>query len=100
MNYLHDVFIIKFDAWVVLGSLPRASSHALRGAVDRLEPPRKSVIPVAVLVLLDRRRRAALDLRAVPRDPSSSRGRRWYCWCIFRISILHPVNGRQPMPAD
>jgi lipid-A-disaccharide synthase-like uncharacterized protein len=48
MNYLHDVFIVKFDAWVVLGFIAQGFFTA-RFLVQWIasERARKSVIPVA-----------------------------------------------------
>jgi lipid-A-disaccharide synthase-like uncharacterized protein len=48
MNYLHDVFIVKFDAWVVLGFVAQAF-FTMRFVVQWIasERARKSVMPVA-----------------------------------------------------
>jgi len=48
MNYFHDVFIIKFDAWVALGFVAQAMS-TMRFVVQWIasERARASVIPVA-----------------------------------------------------
>ena len=48
MNYLHDVFIIKFDAWVVLGFVAQGL-FTMRFVVQWIasERARASVIPVA-----------------------------------------------------
>ena len=48
MNYLHDVFIIKFDAWVVLGFIAQGL-FTMRFVVQWIasERARASVIPVA-----------------------------------------------------
>src|SRR5438132_11172077 len=48
INYLHDVFIIKFDAWVVLGFVAQGVV-TMRFVVQWIasERARKSVIPVA-----------------------------------------------------
>ena len=48
MNYLHDVFIIKFDAWVALGFVAQAM-FTMRFVVQWIasERARASVIPVA-----------------------------------------------------
>jgi lipid-A-disaccharide synthase-like uncharacterized protein len=48
MNYLHDVFILKFDAWVALGFVAQAFFTA-RFLVQWIasERARKSVVPVA-----------------------------------------------------
>ena len=47
-NYLHDVFVLKFDAWVVLGFAAQAL-FTMRFVVQWIasERARKSVIPVA-----------------------------------------------------
>jgi len=48
INYLHDVFIVKFDAWVVLGFVAQAF-FTMRFLVQWIasERARASVIPVA-----------------------------------------------------
>jgi lipid-A-disaccharide synthase-like uncharacterized protein len=47
-SYLHDVFVVKFDAWVVLGFVAQAF-FTMRFVVQWIasERARKSVIPVA-----------------------------------------------------
>ena len=47
-SYLHDVFVIKFDAWVLLGFAAQAL-FTMRFVVQWIasERARKSVIPVA-----------------------------------------------------
>jgi len=48
LNYLHDVFVVKFDAWVVLGFMAQAL-FTMRFVVQWIasERARKSVMPVA-----------------------------------------------------
>ena len=48
MNYFHDVFIVKFDAWVALGFIAQAM-FTMRFVVQWIasERARASVIPVA-----------------------------------------------------
>ena len=48
LNYLHDVFVIKFDAWVLLGFLAQGL-FTMRFVVQWIasERARASVIPVA-----------------------------------------------------
>lgn len=48
MNYLHDVFVVKFDAWVALGFVAQAF-FTMRFVVQWIasERARKSVMPVA-----------------------------------------------------
>src|SRR3981189_2403656 len=48
MNYLHDVFVIKFDAWVILGFVARGF-FTMRFVVQWIasERARASVVPVA-----------------------------------------------------
>jgi lipid-A-disaccharide synthase-like uncharacterized protein len=48
INYLHDVFVVKFDAWVVLGFVAQAF-FTMRFLVQWIasERARASVIPVA-----------------------------------------------------
>ena len=47
-NYLHDVFVIKFDGWVILGFVAQGF-FTMRFVVQWIasERARKSVIPVA-----------------------------------------------------
>ncbi|MBP1092908.1 lipid-A-disaccharide synthase N-terminal domain-containing protein [Bradyrhizobium diazoefficiens] len=48
LNYLHDVFVVKFDAWVILGFVAQAF-FTMRFVVQWIasERARKSVMPVA-----------------------------------------------------
>jgi lipid-A-disaccharide synthase-like uncharacterized protein len=48
INYLHDVFVIKFDAWVILGFVAQAF-FTMRFVVQWIasERARASVVPVA-----------------------------------------------------
>src|SRR4249919_447824 len=48
INYLHDVFVIKFDAWVILGFVAQAL-FTMRFVVQWIasERARKSVVPWA-----------------------------------------------------
>jgi lipid-A-disaccharide synthase-like uncharacterized protein len=48
LNYLHDVFVIKFDAWVILGFVAQAF-FTMRFVVQWIasERARASVVPVA-----------------------------------------------------
>jgi lipid-A-disaccharide synthase-like uncharacterized protein len=48
INYLHDVFVIKFDAWVILGFVAQAL-FTMRFVVQWIasERARASVVPVA-----------------------------------------------------
>ena len=88
-TYLHDVFVIKFDGWVILGFVAQAFfTMRFRGAVDRIRTRAQKRDPGGVLVFLDRRRRVAADLCAVPpRSRFHRRARRWVCWSISAISI-------------
>jgi lipid-A-disaccharide synthase-like uncharacterized protein len=47
-NYLHDVFVVRFDAWVALGFVAQAF-FTMRFVVQWIasERARKSVVPVA-----------------------------------------------------
>ena len=65
-NYLHDVFVVQLDWWIVLGFVGAgAVHHALPGAVDRLRAGRPQRHADGVLGVLDRRRRAAVRLCAL-----------------------------------
>ena len=48
LNYLHDVFVVKFDAWVALGFIAQAF-FTMRFVVQWIasERARRSVVPVA-----------------------------------------------------
>jgi lipid-A-disaccharide synthase-like uncharacterized protein len=48
LNYLHDVFVIKFDAWVILGFVAQAF-FTMRFVVQWIasERARASVVPIA-----------------------------------------------------
>ena len=50
INYLHDVFVIKFDGWVVLGFVAQGF-FTMRFVVQWIasERARRSVVPVANL---------------------------------------------------
>ena len=51
INYLHDVFVVKFDAWVVLGFVAQAF-FTMRFVVQWIASERagKSVVPTAFWV--------------------------------------------------
>ncbi len=50
-DYLHDVFVVQLDSWVLLGFVAQALLHdALRGAVDRVRARRPQRHPGRVLV--------------------------------------------------
>ena len=65
-DYLHDVFVAKFDWWVLLGYVAQIM-FTMRFVVQWIASERAGKMRDAdrVLVLLDRRRRAAVRLRAL-----------------------------------
>ncbi len=69
-TYFHEVFIVNFDAWVILGFVAQAF-FTMRFVVQWLatEKARESVVPVSFWLLLYRRRSPAFGLRALSRDP-------------------------------
>jgi len=99
-TYLHDVFVIKFDGWVILGFVRRILHHALRGAMDRLGTRAQERNPGGVLVLLDWRRRTAAGLRAVSPRPVFIAGQALGLLVYIRNLYFIIVNGRQSSPAS
>jgi Lipid A Biosynthesis N-terminal domain len=72
-TYLHDVFVIKFDGWVILGFVAQAF-FTMRFVVQWIASERaRERDPGGVLVLLDRRRRIVADLRAISTRPGVHR---------------------------
>ena len=74
-GYLHDVFVTRLDGWVLLGFVAQGFFTA-RFAVQWIASERagKSVVPLVVLAVVDRRRRAAARLCALPARPGVHRG--------------------------
>src|SRR5438045_9022152 len=70
INYLHDVFIIKFDAWVVLGFVAQGF-FTMRFVVQWIasERARKRVIPVALWFFSIGGGALLLVYALYPRDP-------------------------------
>ena len=70
-SYLHEVFVARFQWWVLLGYVGADHvHHALRGAVDRLRACGKNGDADRLLVLLDRRRSCCCwPMRLYIRDP-------------------------------
>ena len=78
ISYLHDVFVIKFDGWVILGFVAQGF-FTMRFVVQWIasERARRERDAGGVLVFLDRRRCAAAGLCAcIAAIPFSSRARR------------------------
>ena len=86
LNYLHDVFVIKFDGWVILGFIAQGF-FTMRFVVQWIasERARKSVIPVAFWFFSIAATRFSLPAR------------RWDCWSTYAISISSSsMEGSRP----
>jgi lipid-A-disaccharide synthase-like uncharacterized protein len=90
-SYLHDVFVIKFDGWVVLGFVAQGF-FTMRFLVQWIasERARKSVIPVAFWFFYALYRR----------DPVFIAGQALGLVVYVRNLYFIIVNGRQASAAD
>ena len=86
-TYLHEVFVLKFDDWVVLGLVAQAS-FTMRFVVQWIASEQKR-FPGGVLVFLNWRRRFAVDLRAVSQGPGVHRGPGTRTRGLHSQSVLH-----------
>ena len=88
-TYLHDVFIIKFDGWVVLGFVAQAF-FTMRFVVQWIASERaQERDPGSILVLLDRRRRIAADLCALSQGPRIHRRPSARAYRIYPQSVFY-----------
>jgi lipid-A-disaccharide synthase-like uncharacterized protein len=99
LNYLHDVFVIKFDAWVVLGFIAQGF-FTMRFVVQWIasERARRSVVPVAfwffslgVLLLI---------YALYRRDPVFIAGQALGLVVYLRNLYFIVINGRQTPTND
>jgi lipid-A-disaccharide synthase-like uncharacterized protein len=99
-TYLNDVFIIKFDGWVVLGFVAQAS-FTMRFVVQWIasERARKSVIPVAFWFFSIGGGVLLLIYALYRRDPVFIAGQAFGLVVYIRNLYFIIVNGRQASTA-
>jgi lipid-A-disaccharide synthase-like uncharacterized protein len=95
-NYLYDVFVTKFDAWVVLGFAAQAL-FTMRFVVQWIasERARKSVIPVAFWFFSIGGGTLLLAYALYRRDPVFIAGQALGLVVYFRNVYFIMLNGRQ-----
>jgi lipid-A-disaccharide synthase-like uncharacterized protein len=100
-NYLHDVFVIKFDAWVVLGFAAQAL-FTMRFVVQWIasERARKSVMPVAFWFFSIGGGVLLLVYALYRRDPVFIAGQALGLVVYFRNLYFIMMNGRQASATD
>jgi lipid-A-disaccharide synthase-like uncharacterized protein len=100
-SYLHDVFVIKFDGWVILGFVAQAF-FTMRFVVQWIasERARKSVIPVAFWFFSIGGGLLLLIYALYRRDPVFIAGQALGLVVYFRNLYFIIVNGRQASGAD
>jgi lipid-A-disaccharide synthase-like uncharacterized protein len=101
VSYLHDVFVIKFDAWVVLG-LVAQGLFTMRFLVQWIasERARKSVIPVAFWFFSIGGGVLLLVYALYRKDPVFIAGQAFGLVVYVRNLYFVIINGRQPAAAD
>src|SRR5438132_11887362 len=101
INYLHDVFVIKFDGWVVLGFVAQAF-FTMRFVVQWIasERARASVIPVAFWFFSIGGGVLLLIYALYRRDPVFIAGQALGLLVYLRIPDVIIVNGRQSSASD
>jgi lipid-A-disaccharide synthase-like uncharacterized protein len=101
VSYLHDVFVIKFDAWVVLG-LVAQGLFTMRFLVQWIasERARKSVIPVAFWFFSIGGGLLLLVYALYRKDPVFIAGQAFGLVVYVRNLYFVIINGRQPASAD
>ena len=99
--YLHDVFVIKFDSWVVLGFVAQAF-FTMRFLVQWIasERARKSVIPVAFWFFSIAGGALLLIYALYRRDPVFIAGQAFGLVVYVRNLYFNIVNGRQASASD
>ena len=99
LNYFHDVFVVKFDAWVVLGFIAQGFFTA-RFLVQWIasERARKSVVPVAFWFFSIGGGILRL-VYALYRSSSPARRSDWLCTSAISISSSS-TGGRRPQLTD
>jgi lipid-A-disaccharide synthase-like uncharacterized protein len=95
-NYLYDVFVTKFDGWVVLGFAAQAL-FTMRFVVQWIasERARKSVIPVAFWFFSIGGGTLLLAYALYRRDPVFIAGQALGLVVYFRNVYFIMLNGRQ-----
>ena len=96
INYLHDVFVVKFDAWVVLGFVAQAF-FTMRFVVQWIasERARKSVMPVAFWFFSIGGGALLLVYALYRRDPVFIAGQALGLLVYIRNVYFIVLNGRQ-----
>ena len=96
INYLHDVFVVKFDAWVVLGFVAQAF-FTMRFVVQWIasERARASVIPVAFWFFSIGGGVLLLIYALYRRDPVFIAGQALGLLVYIRNLYFIAINGRQ-----
>lgn len=94
--YLHDVFVIKFDGWVILGFIAQAM-FTMRFVVQWIasERARKSVIPVAFWFFSIGGGILLLIYALYRRDPVFIAGQAFGLIVYFRNMYFIILHGRQ-----
>jgi lipid-A-disaccharide synthase-like uncharacterized protein len=100
-SYLHDVFVIKFDGWVVLGFVAQGF-FTMRFLVQWIasERARKSVIPVAFWFFSIAGGLLLLIYALYRRDPVFIAGQALGLVVYLRNVYFIIVNGRQAPATD
>ena len=101
LNYFHDVFVVKFDAWVVLGFIAQGFFTA-RFLVKWIasERARKSVVPVAFWFFSIGGGILLLIYALYRRDPVFIAGQAFGLVVYIRNLYFIIINGRQTAAAD
>ncbi len=101
VSYLHDVFVIKFDAWVVLGFVAQGL-FTTRFLVQWIasERARKSVIPVAFWFFSIGGGLLLLVYALYRKDPVFIAGQAFGLVVYVRNLYFVIINGRQPASVD
>jgi lipid-A-disaccharide synthase-like uncharacterized protein len=95
-NYLHDVFVVKFDAWVALGFVAQFF-FTMRFVVQWIasERARKSVIPVAFWFFSVGGGALLLIYALYRRDPVFIAGQALGLVVYLRNVYFIAINGKQ-----
>jgi lipid-A-disaccharide synthase-like uncharacterized protein len=101
LNYFHDVFVVKFDAWVVLGFIAQGFFTA-RFLVQWIasERARKSVVPVAFWFFSIGGGILLLIYALYRRDPVFIAGQAFGLVVYIRNLYFIIINGRQTVATD
>ena len=101
LHYFHDVVVVKFDAWVVLGFIAQGFFTA-RFLVQWIasERARKSVVPVAFWFFSIGGGVLLLIYALYRRDPVFIAGQAFGLVVYIRNLYFIIINGRQTAAAD